>query len=81
MRRYISITIRDDGRKSVPNSFAPSAPGKPKTRRKDSPLLTVRSDLAKVRETLLKGDDRKALGLVDYTLDCIDEYIAEGGRV
>lgn len=74
--KLIAATTRV-GRKSVPNSFTPP---KPKAR-KDSPLLTIRSDLAKVRETLLKGDDRKALGLVDYTLDCIDEYIAEGGHV
>lgn len=76
--RYIPpTTARGDGRKSVPNSFAPS---KPETK-KASPLLTVRSDLVGIREALLEGDDRKTLGLVDYTLDCIDEYIAEGGRV
>lgn len=79
MMRFVQITIRDDGRKSVLNSFTPLKP-KPKAR-KISPLLTIRSDLAEVRETLLKGDDRKALGLVDYTLDSIDEYIAEGGHV
>ena len=77
--RLIHIEVVSDERKSVPNSFTPPKP-KPAAR-KDSPLLTVRSDLAEVRETLLKGDDRKALSLVDYTLDCIDEYIAEGGRV
>lgn len=76
--RYIPPTVaRDDGRKSVPNSFAPPKP----EAKKASPLLTVRSDLAGIREALLKGDDRKTLRLVDYTLDCIDEYIAEGGRV
>ena len=75
--RYVHIKVVTDERESVPNSFTPP---KPKAR-KDSPLLTVRSDLAGVRETLLKGDNRKALGLVDYTLDCIDEYIAEGGQV
>lgn len=75
--RYVHIKVVTDERESVPNSFMPP---KPKAR-KDSPLLTVRSDLAGVRETLLKGDSRKALGLVDYTLDCIDEYIAEGGCV
>lgn len=79
--RCLQITVGDDERKSVPNSFAPSTPRKPKAR-KDSPLLTIRSDLTKVREALLKkGNGREALGLVDYTLDSIDEYIAEGGHI
>ena len=77
--RLIHIEVVSGERKSVPNSFTPPKP-KPAAR-KDSPLLTVRSDLAEVRETLLKSDDRKALSLVDYTRDCIDEYIAEGGQV
>lgn len=76
---FVHIQIVSDERKSVPNSFTPPKP-KPAAK-KDSPLLTVRSDLAEVREALLEGSDRKALSLVDYTLDCIDEYIAEGGQV
>ena len=76
---FVHIQIVSDGRKSVPNSFTPPKP-RPAAKN-DSPLLTVRSDLAEVREALLEGSDRKALSLVDYTLDCIDEYIAEGGQV
>ena len=75
----VHIKVMTDERESVPNSFTPPKP-KPKAR-KDSPLLTVRSDLAEVREALLEGSNRKALSLVDYTLDCIDEYIVEGGQV
>ena len=75
--RHIQTMIGGDGGKFVPNSFAPR---KPKAR-EDSPLPTVRSDLVKIREALLKGDDKDALSLTDHTLDCIDEYIIEGGLV
>ena len=74
---HVHIKVVTDERESVPNSFTPPKP----RAKKDSPLLTVRSDLTEVREALLEGSNRKALGPVDYTLDCIDEYIAEGGQV
>lgn len=52
--------------------------GKPRPRRKTADaVLTARKDLLEIREALLAGDDRGALRRVDWTLDQIDNWLAE----
>lgn len=52
--------------------------GKPRPRRKTADaVLTARNDLVEIREALLAGDDRKALRRADWTLDQIDNWLAE----
>lgn len=52
--------------------------GKPRARRKTADaVLTARNDLLEIREALLAGDGRKALRRVDWTLDQIDNWLAE----
>lgn len=41
-------------------------------------LPTLREDLLAVRASLLGGDAVRALRQVDWTLDCLDQYLAEG---
>lgn len=53
------------------------APEKPRARRSRI-LLTLRRDLVSMREKLLNGAGRKALlGELDYTIDQLDNMLAE----
>ena len=47
-------------------------------RRDTDALLTAREDALRIRESLLRGDDRDALARADWLVDCIDEYLSEG---
>lgn len=46
-------------------------------RRDTDALLTAREDVLRIRESLLRGDDRDALACADWLVDCIDEYLSE----
>lgn len=47
-------------------------------RRDTDALLTAREDALRIRESLLRDDDRGALACADWLVDCIDEYLSEG---
>lgn len=51
-----------------------------RVQRRSDALLTARADLLGVREALLGGCSTEALRRTDWLIDCIDEYVAEGGR-